>query len=128
MKPGNKTEPDSSQPRGRPAAGRARPLPTIPGGLVPCEQLAGPGPGGSEAARGAVPGAGPVRGGTRGPDLPRSRAWRACRRRFTAQPISSADLARSFVFVLSSRCSPSQAFPFVVLENEENAISSWSPP
>lgn len=48
-------------------------------------------------------------------------------RQFTAQPISCGDLAYSFVFVFSSCCFPSQAFPFVVLENEKNAISPSSP-
>lgn len=69
-----------------------------------------------------------VRGGVQFAGVVRKNRSVPSPRRFTAQPISCGDLAYSFVFVFSSCCFPSQAFPFVVLENEKNAISPSSPP
>lgn len=68
-----------------------------------------------------------VRGGVQFEGVVRKNRSVPSLRQFTAQPISCGDLAYSFVFVFSSCCFPSQAFPFVVLENEKNAISPSSP-
>lgn len=80
--------------------------------------------GGLGGGRGVCAG---VRGGVQFEGVVRKNRSVPSLRQFTAQPISCGDLAYSFVFVFSSCCFPSQAFPFVVLENEKNAISPSSP-
>lgn len=136
MKPGDKREPDSYTPghaAARHSAGPGR-RPPFQGPHCPSQQLATL--------------AGPLRGrrglgprGTRRPRVPVP--WQAngnwslleLPRTVRGEPAGGASL-RSPLALLTPLASlslyfppaaPSQAFPFVVLENEENAVSSWSP-